>query len=38
MNDYRIIPSIVLLCLLAFPIQQSVAQEACGAGHRSGNT
>ena len=28
MNDYRIIPSIILLCLLAFPIQQSVAQEA----------
>ena len=30
MNDYRIIPSIALLCLLAFPIQQSVAQEASG--------
>ena len=30
MNDYRIIPSIALLCLLAMPIQQSVAQEAAG--------
>ena len=30
MNDYRIIPSIALLCLLAMPIQQSVAQEATG--------
>ena len=30
MNDYRIIPSIALLCLLAMPIQQSVAQEASG--------
>ena len=30
MNDYRIIPSIALLCLLAFPMQQSVAQEAAG--------
>ena len=31
MNDYRIIPSIaLLLCLLAMPIQQSVAQEAAG--------
>ncbi len=28
MNDYRIIPSIVLLCLLAIPVQQSFAQEA----------
>ena len=28
MNDYRIIPSIILLCLLTFPIQQSVAQQA----------
>ena len=30
MNDYRIIPSIALLCLLAMPIQQSVAQQAAG--------
>ena len=30
MNDYRIILSIALLCLLAFPIQQSVAQQAAG--------
>ncbi len=30
MNDYRIIPSVALLCLLAMPIQQSVAQEAAG--------
>jgi len=28
MNDYRIIPSIILLCLLAIPVQQSLAQEA----------
>jgi len=28
MNDYRIIPSIILLCLLAIPTQQSLAQEA----------
>ena len=28
MNDYRIIPSMILLCLLAMPIQQSVAQQA----------
>ena len=27
-NDHRIIPSIILLCLLAIPIQQSLAQEA----------
>jgi iron complex outermembrane receptor protein len=30
MNDYRIMPAIALLCLLAMPIQQSVAQEAAG--------
>ena len=30
MNDYRIIPSITLLCLLAIPIQQAVAQQAAG--------
>ena len=28
MNNYRIIPSILLLCLLAIPIQQSLAQES----------
>ena len=27
-NDHRIIPSIILLCLLAIPVQQSLAQEA----------
>ena len=27
-NDHRIIPSIILLCLLAIPIQQALAQEA----------
>ena len=26
MNDYRIIPSIMLLCLLAIPVQQALAQ------------
>ena len=30
MNDYRIIPAMILVCLLAIPIQQSVAQEAPG--------
>ena len=28
MNDHRIIPSVILLCLLAIPVQQSLAQEA----------
>ncbi len=28
MSDYRIIPSMILLCLLAVPTQQSLAQEA----------
>ena len=28
MNDCRIIPSMILLCLLAIPVQQSLAQEA----------
>ena len=28
MKDYRIIPSMILLCLLAIPAQQSFAQEA----------
>ncbi len=30
MNHHRIIPSMILLCLLAIPIQQSLAQEAAG--------
>ncbi len=28
MNDYRIISSMILLCLLAIPVQQSLAQES----------
>ena len=28
MKDYRIIPSMILLCLLAIPVQQSFAQES----------